>query len=170
MNPKLAHAFADRLDVAGQPMRQPRQPGRDYGSGALVSKTSFPLCKGIGLFYVDHRTNVVCKLQQCNFESTAEHAPHANSLRSLRLAGMRLHDKGHEGPEWAELLSYRLIQNISPTQQRRLPPAFSISSSGTLPMVKPQSANCARCALVKAAAARWLIHTRCGDSVIALPA
>src|SRR5690348_15144829 len=64
----------------------------------------------------------------------------------------------------------RRAQKISATQQRRLPPAFSISSSATLPIEKPHSVSDARWASVSARAACWLIHTRFGASVIALPA
>jgi hypothetical protein len=62
------------------------------------------------------------------------------------------------------------LQKISATQHRRLPPAFSISSSFTAPMRKPHDPSCARCTSVNAAAARSLIHTRSSFNAIALPA
>ena len=108
-----------------------------------------------------------------------------SSIRySLRAAapktGHRRHFHPHtmtpttkSGLNWGLSLDLRPIsgtQYISPTQQRRLPPAFSISPSSTSCKANPQSASATRCSALRLAAARALIHTLSGDNAIALPA
>src|SRR5690606_21238184 len=61
-------------------------------------------------------------------------------------------------------------QNSSATQQRRLPPAFSISSSATVRSRKPQAASRSRFSGRRLAAAPELIHTSSSPSAMALAA
>src|SRR5690606_29280538 len=61
-------------------------------------------------------------------------------------------------------------QKISATQQRREPPAFSISSNGTSPTARPAVARTARCGGRRAAAPAALNQARRGDRAMQLPA